>query len=63
MAGTPGLYRQAIRLADRYGVHPYDAAILAAARELGAKRVLSEHLADGQEYDGVTVVNPFRGDK
>ena len=60
-AGTAGLYRQALRLADRYGVHPYDAAILAAARELGAKRVLSEDLTHGQEYDGVTVVNPFRG--
>ena len=61
VAGTPGLYRQAIRLADRYRVHPYDAAILAAARELGAKRVLSEDLAHGQKYDGVEVVNPFRG--
>ena len=58
--GTPDLYRQAFRLAERYGVHPYDAAILAAARELGATRLLSEDLADGQTYDGVTVINPFR---
>jgi predicted nucleic acid-binding protein len=59
VAGTDGLYRQAFRLADRYGVHPYDAAILAAAHELGARRVLSEDMAHGQDYGGVRVENPF----
>jgi predicted nucleic acid-binding protein len=58
--GTPGLYRQAVKLAVRYEVHPYDAAILAAAHELGAGRVFSEDMAHGQNYDGVTVINPFR---
>lgn len=58
--GTPGLYRQAAQLARRYGVHPYDAAILAAAQELGARTVYSEDLSHGQEYDGVTIINPFR---
>jgi predicted nucleic acid-binding protein len=60
VAGTDGLYRQAFRLADRHGVHPDDAAVLAAAHELGARRVLSEDMANGQDYDGVKVVNPFR---
>jgi len=59
--GTSGLYRQAVRLSERYGVHPYDAAILAAAQELGAERVLSEDMSHGQVYDGVKVVNPFHG--
>jgi predicted nucleic acid-binding protein len=59
--GTAGLYRQAVRLAERYGVHPYDAAILSAAQELGARRVYSEDMAHGQNYDGVMVINPFRG--
>jgi len=58
--GTPGLYRQAVRLAVRYRVHPYDAAILAAAQELGARRVYSEDMSHGQIYDGVAVINPFR---
>ena len=58
--GTAGLYRQAFLLAARYGIHPYDAAILAAAQELGASRVLSEDMSHGQIYDGVEVVNPFR---
>jgi len=57
--GTPGLYRQAVHLARRYGIHPYDAAILAAAQELGAHTLYSEDLSHGQDYDGVKVLNPF----
>lgn len=60
VAGTDGLYRQAVRLAARYRIHPYDAAILAAARELGAQHVLSEDFNHGQTYDGVQVLDPFR---
>ena len=50
-----------MRLAQRYGIHPYDGAILAAAQELGARTVYSEDLSHGQTYDGVKVVNPFHG--
>jgi predicted nucleic acid-binding protein len=53
------LYRQAFRLSRRYEIHPYEAAIVAAALELGAYTLDSEGLSDGQEYDGVKVVNPF----
>ena len=59
--GTPDLYRRAVRLAQRYGIHPDDGAILAAAQELGAQTVYSEDLSHGQTYDGVKVVNPFHG--
>jgi len=37
-------------------------AIIEAARLLGCRRVLSEDLNHGQEFDGITVVNPFRAD-
>jgi predicted nucleic acid-binding protein len=57
--GTEGLYEQALALADRFGVHPYDAAVLAAAHELGAHTLYSEDLSHGQVYDGVRVINPF----
>jgi predicted nucleic acid-binding protein len=57
--GAADLYRQAFRLSRRYEIHPYDAAILAAAQELGAHTLYSEDLSDGQEYDGVKVANPF----
>lgn len=38
---------------------PQDATIIEAARLLDAPVVLSEDLNDGQDYGGVTVVNPF----
>jgi predicted nucleic acid-binding protein len=37
----------------------WDAAIVAAAKKLGCHTLYSEDLNDGQDYDGVTVVNPF----
>ena len=54
--GAAGLYRQAFRLSRRYEIHPYDAAIVAAAQELGARTLYSEDLSDGQEYDVVKVL-------
>jgi predicted nucleic acid-binding protein len=49
----------AVALRDRYQLSYWDAAIIAAAKELGARTVYSEDLAHGQVYDGITVVNPF----
>ncbi len=43
----------------RYLIRYWDAAILAAARRMKIKRLLSEDFTHGQNYDGVTVVNPF----
>jgi predicted nucleic acid-binding protein len=57
--GTEGLYRQAVELSGRYGIHPYDAAVVAAAQELGADTLYTEDLNNGQVYDGVKVINPF----
>ena len=34
--------------------------ILAAAHAGGAKELLTEDLDDGQNYDGIQVINPFR---
>lgn len=56
---TPELIRRAIRLHERYHIHYWDGAILAAAKELAATTVFTEDLAHGQTYDGVTVFNPF----
>lgn len=38
----------------------WDAAIVAAARALGCREILSEDMAHGREMEGVVVVNPFR---
>jgi predicted nucleic acid-binding protein len=61
VSGTIGLFQDAARLSVRFQIHYHDAAILAAARELGAALVYSEDMAHGQDYDGVKVVNPFHG--
>ncbi len=47
-----------IRAAHRLSY--WDAAIVAAARALGCREILSEDMAHGQEMEGVVVVNPFR---
>lgn len=50
----------AMRLADRYHINYWDAAIVAAARQAGAPVLFSEDLNDGQDFEGVIVSNPFR---
>lgn len=49
----------ALELTGRYRVSYYDALILAAARLARCAVVCSEDLSSGQDYDGVTVENPF----
>ena len=56
---TPELFRAALVLLERYRLGYWDAAILAAAKRMNCRVVYSEDLNDGQNYDGVTVVNPF----
>lgn len=45
---------------SRWSLSYWDAAILEAARSSGCEVVLSEDMADGEDYDGIQVVNPFR---
>ncbi|HXP62603.1 MAG TPA: PIN domain-containing protein [Dongiaceae bacterium] len=53
------LFAHARRVCRRYQLRYWDAAILAAAKELGAQTLYSEDLSHGQTYEGVRVVNPF----
>jgi predicted nucleic acid-binding protein len=54
------IVRDAIALHRRFQTSYWDSAILATAKQLGCHTVYSEDLNDQQNYDGVTVVNPFR---
>ena len=56
---TLGIVRAALATRNRFGLSYWDSAILEAARTQGCREVLSEDLGDGQDYDGVIVVNPF----
>lgn len=51
--------RQAIALTQRFQINYWDAAIIPAAQKLGCGTIYSEDLSHGQDYDGVTVLNPF----
>ena len=43
----------------RFGYAWWDALIVAAAVNAGSRHLLTEDLQEGQEIDGVTVMNPF----
>ena len=53
------LMRHALQLKSRYRISYWDAAVIAGARLLGASVLVSEDLADGQDYGGVRVLKPF----
>ena len=56
---TAELVLRAVELKTRYQISYWDAAIIAAALQLGCETIYSEDLNDGQEYGGVVVNNPF----
>jgi len=43
----------------RYGLSWWDSLIVSAAEATGCTTILSEDLADGADYFGITVENPF----
>lgn len=56
---TVAVLQSALALKDRYQTSYWDAAILAAAKSARCQHLLTEDLNHGQDYDGITVVNPF----
>ena len=56
---TAPLVRAALATTIRHRISYWDAAIIEAARLQGCTIVLSEDLADDQDFDGVRVENPF----
>jgi predicted nucleic acid-binding protein len=51
--------RRAVEARSAYGLHFYQAMIIAAAEQAGCQRIWSEDLNPGQQYFGVQVENPF----
>jgi len=56
---TTATFLRALAIHTRYQISHWDALILAAARETNCSLVYSEDLNQGQDYDGVKVINPF----
>ena len=49
----------AIAISRRFQISYWDAAVIAAAEDIGAPTVYTEDLNHGQKYGTVTVINPF----
>lgn len=56
---TLAVFQAALVTKVRFQISYWDAAILEAARAAGCSQIFSEDLNPGQDYDGLTVVNPF----
>lgn len=50
----------ALEIKAIYRLSYWDAAIVAAARALGCRELLSEDMAHGRDIEGITITNPFR---
>jgi predicted nucleic acid-binding protein len=50
----------AMAISRRFKISYWDAAVIAAAEELGAPTVYTEDLNHEQKYGAVTVINPFK---
>jgi predicted nucleic acid-binding protein len=49
------------KIEERYLLSFWDSLIVSAAKTASCRYLLTEDLQEGQELDGVVVVNPFRG--
>ena len=56
---TPDLFTRAVDISRRYRISYWDAAIVAAAANLGCSTLLTQDLNSGQTYEGVTAIDPF----
>jgi predicted nucleic acid-binding protein len=50
------------KIQDRFQLSFWDALIVAAAKSIGCRYLLTEDLQTGQDLDGVLIVNPFLTD-
>jgi len=57
---TVAVMSDALDIKAAVGLSYWDAAIVAAARALGCREVLSEDMSHGREIGGVVIANPFR---
>lgn len=60
VAVDANLVLRALRAGQRWQLSHWDALMVEAARQAGCDVILTEDLADGTDYDGVRVENPFR---
>lgn len=57
---TSSILLGALQIKAAHRLSYWDAAIVAAARALGCRELLSEDMAHGREIEGVRIIDPFR---
>lgn len=57
---TPDDVLSASEIEEKYRISFWDALIVQAALRSGCSKLYSEDLQDGQKFDNLTVVNPFK---
>jgi predicted nucleic acid-binding protein len=60
VAADAGMLEDAWKIQERYKISFWDSLIVSAAKAASCRYLLTEDLQEGQEMDGVMVVNPFR---
>jgi predicted nucleic acid-binding protein len=60
VVNSPKSILEAMELEERYRISFWDALILQAASSAGCGVLYSEDFSHGQEYEGVSVINPFQ---
>jgi predicted nucleic acid-binding protein len=56
---TPALLRVALALQQQWQLSFWDAAVVAAAQQAGARELWTEDFTAGQDFGGLVVVNPL----
>jgi predicted nucleic acid-binding protein len=56
---TVAVLNGALDIKAAFGLSYWDAAIIAAARAIGCREVLSEDMSHGRQIEGVLITNPF----
>jgi predicted nucleic acid-binding protein len=57
---TRTILLDALDIKATHGLSYWDAAIVAAARAMGCRELMSEDMTHRREVEGVTIINPFR---
>lgn len=57
-----GILDRSWKLQDRYRLSFWDSLIVAAAKSVSCRYLLTEDLQDGQSLDGLLVISPFKHD-
>jgi len=52
-------HEAALRIAERYRYHIFDALVIAAAQQASCSTLYSENMRSGQSIEGLTISNPF----